>query len=502
MTTEGATLLAVHCETLAERGDPATADLLEYFDPDLVYVTRDGFDPRIASRLRRAFDGPVVRAVDPTRDGPQVVTAAGVRFLFVDTPDALGADAGDAPRTDIDYVVCDGLETRTDAVSLEVDLAGRAAIADYRLRARSGDTGPTFLTGALEAGYDYVWTAMADGTRVRLPIRGCGPRRRPGADELPCLTCAPDGSIAVTSVPADRFGLAALEGVGPETADRLRAAGFDDRAAVADASLEALRSVRGIGTATAETIRGSARAIAEGRVVRRTDAPVPPVDGSLLFVDIETDGLHPTVIPLIGVYDPGRDAYVDFVDEEPTRNDAGRATRAFVDWLAAEYDRPALVAWNGREFDYVHLERFVTAHAPAYHDYWREHVSRYDPYDWAVRQDNAILPGRTNRLADIAAALGCERGPDAAAMDGRTFATRVRRLLERSDGEDECEREMPTDDAVPAGVDWERARRYCEADVREVAAVYDALASAPEPTGTTAEPSDEQPTTQTGLTDF
>ncbi|APW99525.1 DNA-binding protein [Halobiforma lacisalsi AJ5] len=494
MTTRGgATLLAVRCETLAERGDPALSDALEYFDPDLVYVLREEFDPRIASRFRRTFDGPVVRADDPRRDGWRVEAVAGIRFLFADAPEQL-TDSADDPPADVDYVVCDAIETRTDAVSLEVDLAGRAAIAAYRARVadeRAGDGGPTVLTGALEATYDHVWTATVDGSRVRLPVRGVGPIRRAAAAELACLACRPDGSVAVSSVPADRFGLTALEGVGPETADRLRAAGYDDREAVSDAALADLRSVHGIGTATAETIRGSARAVAEGRVVRRTGESVPPAEGTPLFVDIETDGLHPTVIPLIGVYDPDRDAYVDFVDRDPSRDDPGRATREFVDWLAAEYDRPALVAWNGHEFDFPNLERFVAKFAPTFREYWREHVSTYDPYDWAVRRDNAVLPGRTNRLGDVAAALDCDCGPEVAAIDGRTLGTRIRRLLE-ADGDGTAD----GSDAV--GVDWTRARRYCEADVRELAAVYDAIAAA-EPTD---ESHDERETTQTGLTDF
>lgn len=489
-TRSGATLLAVRCETLAERGDPALSDALEYFDPDLVYVLREGFDPRIASRLRRAFDGPVVRANDPRRDGWRAETVAEVRFLFADAPEQL-ADPEDGPPADADFVVCDAIETRTDAVSLEVDLAGRTALARYRLRA--GTDSPTFLTGALEAGYDHVWTATVEDAGVRLPVRGVGPIRRAGAAELACLACGPDGSVAVSSVPADRFGLTALEGVGPETAERLRGAGFDDRNAVADAALEDLRSVRGVGTATAETIRGSARAVAEGRVVRRTEESVPPAEGTPLFVDIETDGLHPTVIPLIGVYDPEDGSYVDFVDRDPSRDDPGRATREFVDWLAAEYDRPALVAWNGREFDFPHLERFVAKYAPAFREYWHEYVSTYDPYDWAVRRDNAVLPGRTNRLGDVAAALGCDRGPEVEAIDGRTLGTRIRRSVE-ADGDGAAD----GPDAV--GVDWDRARRYCEADVRELAAVYDAIASArPVPTD---ESHDERGTTQTGLTDF
>ncbi|WP_265107913.1 ribonuclease H-like domain-containing protein [Halosolutus halophilus] len=473
MTVEhgaGAALLAVRCDALAgPAGDaPAAdrlADVLAVFDPDLVTVVRDGVDVRTVSRLRRTFDGPVL---DPGGSASvRSETVGGVTVGFAsrlaalsDAAPGAGTEAGTGVLTDADYVVCDGLETRADEVAMEAALEGRDAIARYQARST---TETTFLTGSLPANYEHVWTATADGRDVRLPVRGLGPIRRSGAPELARLTCTAGGSVSVTSVPADRFGLQAVDGVGPTTARRLREAGYDSRAAVADASPDELRSVRGVGDATARTMRASARALAEGRVVRRTSEPVPPADREPLFLDVETDGLSPTVIPLLGVYDPERDAYVDFVDTDPSREDPGTATRAFLEWLAAEYDRPALVTWNGYEFDYEHLDRFVTRYAPAFAEYWQEDVVKYDCYDWAVRQDHAHLPGRTNRLEDVAGAIGCEREGPAGTIDGATFARRLRRSIESPE---------------PIEIDWEAARRYCEADVRELAAVYDAVAAA------------------------
>jgi len=46
-------------------------------------------------------------------------------------------------------------------------------------------------------------------------------------------------------------------------------------------------------------------------------------------------------------------------------------------------------------------------------------VFEYDLFDWAVRKDNAILPGRTNRVEDVAEALGHGRNSAAAAVDGK-----------------------------------------------------------------------------------
>ncbi|MFA9504161.1 ribonuclease H-like domain-containing protein [Natrinema sp. H-ect1] len=485
---EGADLLALRCDAVADLDDAAVRDALEYFGPDLVYVVRESSDVRVVSRVRRAADCPVVAAAGPAEIRTE--TVAGTSFVFASSASLLA----DAPPAD--YVVCDDLEPTTDAVALEARLAGREAIGRYRARS-SRET--TFLTGALTASYDHVWETTVDGVPVRLPIRGVAPLERSGAVELACLTCGRTGSVAVSSVPADRFGLGALSGVGPTIARRLRDTGYGTRAAVAAASATSLSSIDGIGPSTAREIVHSARALADGRVVRTTADPLPPTDDATpLFVDIETDGLRPTIVWLIGVYDPDREAYVDFVDTEPSREDPGQATREFVSWLAAEYDAPSLVAWNGHGFDYDHLERFVARYTPEYRAYWHDHVSTHDPYDWAVRRDNAVLPGRTNRLEDVAAALGRDRTGAAAAIDGKTLAERIRRLLEGSSSAD------GGSGSEGATIDWTAARRYCEADVRELAAVYEAIAAAPletESPGEQADGSTAEPT-QTGLTDF
>ncbi len=458
---EGVSLLSVRCDALVgPRGDQPTtellADLCAVFDPDLVTVCREGLDVRTVSRLRRTFDGPVV---DP--GGGSTVRSETIDDVTIGVASRL--EGIDALAPDADYVVCDDIETIADEVTLTVTLTGRETIARYRARSATAGREPTFLTGSLPASYDHVWTGSVDGQDRWLPVRGLAPIRRSGAPELACLQCGPDGRVAVSSVPADRFGLRAIEGVGATMASRLRDAGYDSRRAVADASPAALRSVRGVGAVTAASIRASARALADGCVVRRTTETLPPGDRDPLFVDIETDGLSPTVIWLIGVYDSRTDRYVDFVDTEPSRADPGVATRAFLEWLAAEYDRPALVTWNGYEFDFKHLDRFVGRYAPAYAEYWEENVATYDSYDWAVRQDNAWLPGRTNRLDDVAAAIGCERDGPAATLDGATLARRIRRSLASPE---------------PIDIDWEAARAYCEADVRELSAVHDAIGAA------------------------
>ncbi|RQG99027.1 ribonuclease H-like domain-containing protein [Natrarchaeobius oligotrophus] len=501
-TGGGPSLLALRCDALPDGSDSVVRDVLGHFAPDLVYAIREGTDARIVSRLRRAFDGPVVSAAGPATARAETIDGVTVAFA-----DSLSLLEDDVPE-DADYVVCDALQIGRNRVSLDATLDGLEEIARYQDRS-SADAETTFCSGSLPANYDHVWTARIDGRRVRLRVRGIGPIPRSGAVELATSTLGQNGSVATSSVPADRFGLAAVTGVGPKTADHLRASGYESRTDLAAASLAELRSVRGVGASTARTIRASARALAGSRVVRRTDEPVPPAGRSPLFVDVETDGLQPTVIWLIGTYDPDRETYVDFLDEMPARDDPGSATRAFVSWLAAEYDEPSLVAWNGHAFDFEHLGRFVARYAPEYREFWTDDVSKVDPYDWAVRRNNAVLPGRTNRLEDVAAALGCDRGGDIAAIDGKALASRLRRFLEHSSGREGTNASATAASArksepVPE-IDWNRARRYCEADVRELAAIYEAIVDAEpvEPTqpDRSAEPDDES-TRQSGLAEF
>jgi uncharacterized protein YprB with RNaseH-like and TPR domain len=382
------------------------------------------------------------------------------------------------------YIVCDELQMSPDAVALETTLDGLDDIAQHQAHT-DGET--TFLTGALPASYDYVWQAEVDGIAVRLSVRGLAPLRRSGAPELACLTCDTDGRVAITSAPADRFGLQALSEVGSTMAQRLTDNGYTTRADVAAAPKQELTAIHSIGDSTARTMHQSARALAEGDVVRQTDATVPAADYPPLFVDIETDGLSPTIIWLIGVYDPERDEYIDFIDTEPSRDEPGTATRAFITWLAAEYDRPSLMTWNGYNFDYKHLTRFIAGHAPEYTEYWDESVFTYDLYDWAVTNGNAVLPGRTNRLEDVAAALACDRDAAGAAVDGQTLARTIQRLLQSPDRAGE--------------MDWDAARAYCEADVRELAAVYEVIVDATLERERAEAPTDES-TSQTKLLDF
>ena len=480
----GVRLLTLRCDAIADATTTAIADLVEYFDADIIYIIEEKLDMRTVSTVERTASCPVIYT---RRSAVHTETVDGITVSIVSSLDFIGGAStasGQGIPEDVDYVICDEIQTSADSVTLDVSLDGLEHLARFQHRT---DREVTFLTGAMEASYDFVWKAEVDDESVRLPVRGLAPTRRQGAPELACSSLDSDGRIAVSTTPADKFGLQSLSGVGKGTAPKLARNGYETREDVAAATERELREVRGIGESKAQSIRQSAHALSEGCVIRLTDESAPAAEYSPLFIDIETDGLNPSIIWLIGVYDPETDEYVDFIDTEPSRDNPGKATREFVTWLASEYDRTSLIAWNGHNFDFKHLSRFIRGHAAEYADYWSDSVFEYDLLDWAVRKDNAILPGRTNRVEDVAESLGHGRDAAAAAFDGKSLAKTIQRLLRSP--------ERARD------VDWEAARAYCEADVRELAAVYESIAKAT-PGHKRAGVSADENTTQTGLMDF
>ncbi|WP_415383031.1 ribonuclease H-like domain-containing protein [Halosimplex sp. TS25] len=480
----GVRLLALRCDALADASTNAIADLIDYFDADLIYIIEEKLDMRTASTVERTASCPVIYT---RRSAVCTETIDDVTVSIVSSLDFVGgasSASGHGIPDGADYVICDEIQTSADSVTMDVSLDGLEHLARFQHRT---DREATFLTGAMEASYDFVWKADVDDESVRLPVRGLAPTRRQGAPELACVSLDSDGRIGVSTTPADKFGLRALSGVGKGTAPKLAQNGYETRDKVAAATERELREIRGIGESKAQSIRQSAHALSEGSVIRLTNESVPAAEYSPLFIDIETDSLNPSIIWLIGVYDPEADEYVDFIDREPSRDNPGKATREFVTWLASEYDRTSLIAWNGHDFDFKHLSRFIRGYAPEYADYWSDSVFEYDLLDWAVRKDNAVLPGRTNRVEDVAEALGHGRDAAAAAFDGKSLAKTIQRLLRSP--------ERARD------VDWEAARAYCEADVRELAAVYEAIAEATPGQMRAGGPGDEN-TTQTGLMDF
>ncbi|AHF99365.1 hypothetical protein HALLA_11325 [Halostagnicola larsenii XH-48] len=522
-------VLSISPRVLSSRSLAALQDARDYFDPDLVLIPGPSRAPQADARARHVFDVPVVHPPLANASEPVRRHDIGSHSLFaVPSADALG-DAEQAlehrleTAPSIAGVVCDDVTTTVRPTALETDLAHRSALS---AALPAGKT-TTVLTGGLPAGYDERWRLAADdgavvgvgvddgnsqvesteGTTVGVRIVGIGSREGYGtAGSLSAIAfdAGSDGDIGsdgdpenpdvevLETLPADEFGLEAVSGIGPKTADKLERRGVASRSDLLETSVETLASMSGIGRQTAVRMHQHATVLESGAPRRLSDETLPAEDRPRppLCLDIETDGLSPTIIWQIGAYDPATDEYRAFVERsDPT--EPGAVLESFCDWLFGVHPDRALLTWNGWRFDYRHLESFLTRHVPRYLDAWDD-VAKLDLYGWAVTDENAVLPGRTNALEDVSAALGYEGA--ATGLDGAQTARAYQRFIRTG-----------------TELEWDRHETYCEDDCRAVWYVYEQLQTAEKSTAESrTAPLDERmstsdsPTTgsQTGLGDF
>jgi hypothetical protein len=169
----------------------------------------------------------------------------------------------------------------------------------------------------------------------------------------------------------------------------------------------------------------------------------------------------------------------------PDPDEPGLVTVDFTAWHTANAARRSLVAPRGWGLDRDVCHEHILEHCPHYAEDF-ERTYRFDPYHWAVEQGNAVLPGRTNKLEDVARALGYERAEDD--LTGAAVARTYRRWM--------------TGGQEP---DWERFKRYCEDDVRALSVVYEALQDSSRIVSTSGEVDegrDSRNTTQGTLSDW
>jgi len=216
------------------------------------------------------------------------------------------------------------------------------------------------------------------------------------------------------------------------------------------------------GRGTVQTIHESATALATGTVVRTSDETLPTVDP--IYIDLETDGLSGNTVWLVGVLNGQAESgrYYPFRQREV--DDAAAHIEGFLMWLAGTDPSRPVVAWNGHSFDFGVLARQIKEHCPDRLETWNRR-QKLDLLMWADYLDNAILPGRTNRLEDVAGALGWE--PTTAGISGEiaaTVYTRWRRQARAADS--------PAEVTDPG---WETLEAYCEDDVRALATIYQGI---------------------------
>jgi uncharacterized protein YprB with RNaseH-like and TPR domain len=459
-----------------EQADPmALDDWLSYFDPAIVLLTGGSPAPRAASRLRRRIDAETLvfhPAGNASGSGPRQVD--GVQFVLAPTGQTL-REIEDHERHDLQtdaptFVLSGLLDLDIDTTTLSTSLVGReehvSALAMDHL-----DGEYIHISTRLPAEYRRDW----DG----LTVIGGGEEAGRADTPLVALDCRDDGRVLTRSLNRSQLGLRALDQVGRKRARHLREAGFTSRADVAEADPSSISDLPGLGQTTAERVQQSAMAIARDEIVRESDDQLP--SGDPMYIDIETDGLNPTITWLIGVLD-GTAAdgnYRAFIQTDP--DEPGRAIEEFVAWYAANASHRPLVAYRGRKFDFSVIHDHVVEYCPHHEDDWTS-AYRFDPYQWAVEDGNAILPGQTNKLEDVAAALGYER-----ANTGLTGAAVARAY-----------QQWMVDRSATTELDWDRFKAYCEDDVRGLAVIYEALAESGRIISTTEVSRDTSETTTQG----
>ncbi|WP_293032978.1 ribonuclease H-like domain-containing protein [Natronococcus sp.] len=449
------------------------ADVVDRFDTDVLYV-------RSAERerfLREAVpDAIAVARYEPQSPTAEVLAADdGLSLVAATSFGELRAYASEqlSERTDsVTFVLSDLLAVSLDLTRLEAELVG---LEKYREALGEANDRTVQLTTGATPSYRREW----DGLVVQGVMPGASEQREDSSG-VAHAELRPDGGVRTETRSLGTFGLEAVADVGPRRAETLRDEGFDTRAKLADTNPHDLARLEGIGRTTAQTIVESATVLETGSARVEPTASLPAPEP--IFVDIETDGLDPSIVWLIGALDRSADSeYASFLETDPSRPE--RALGRFLRWLAdADPGRP-VVAYNGRNFDFPIIEEHVAEHCPEHANTWAS-VPKFDPYRWAVERNNAVLPGLTNTLEDVASALG--RESDETGLTGEVVGRRYRRYAENP------EREL----------DWDRHERYCEDDVRALAFVYDRLEEADslerEADGEQSEPNTSQGT----LADF
>jgi uncharacterized protein YprB with RNaseH-like and TPR domain len=453
MSSVPTTRIACASPAFVERADQTTLDdWLSYFDPSIVLLTGDSPAPRAASLLRRhvSQDTLVFEPGGNVPDsGPHNID--GVQFILAPTLEILrNVDAYESDSLDVTlptFVLSNLLELDVDTTTLSTSLIGREA---YTAALDSSQLAGTYihLSSNLPAEYRRAWDDLT--------VIGGGADSGVADNPLTALDCRTDGRVLTRSVNRSQLGLQALEQVGRTRARQLREAGFTSREVVANADPGDLRELPGVGVSTAERIHHSATALANDDIVRLSDDPLP--NGEPVYIDIETDDITPTITWLIGVLDgtAADGEYMSFIQTNP--NEPAGAIEEFIAWYTTNASHRPLVAYNGWKFDFSVIHDHIIRYCPHFEADWTSSY-RFDPYQWAVKDDHAILPGRTNKLEDVATALGYERHDTG--LTGAAVARAYQRWM--------------ADQTPATELEWERYASYCEDDVRGLAVIYEAL---------------------------
>lgn len=431
-------------------------DIVGYFESDVVFTPNRIHEPF----LRDTVGQSTTVMTQPLASGQPIEVASDddVSVVWASTPADLQeiiqtARTGAPTERSEWYILSDQLSVSVDLIDLEAHLDG---LAEYRAPFVEYDALEAFTHLTIEANPKY--RAQWHGIDVQGIMPGANEQQGTPSAGIAHFELQLDGVVGEKTRELGQFGLRAADQVGRSRANTLQDAGIQSRQDLAASSVHEVSRLTGFGQTTARTAIESAQVIEQGEVRKAPGASLP--DGEPIFIDIETDGLNPTIVWLIGVYLPAQDdRYMPFIETDPTK--PAEALEAFLSWLSEFGTGRPIVAYNGWQFDFPVIHKHIAEHCPQYLDFW-ESTYRFDLYDWAVRENNSLLPGLTNKLEDVAPALGWEP------LDTGLTGAEVARLFQR----------YAANPCPATELDWDRHKRYCEDDVRALAHLYEQVETA------------------------
>jgi uncharacterized protein YprB with RNaseH-like and TPR domain len=153
-----------------------------------------------------------------------------------------------------------------------------------------------------------------------------------------------------------------------------------------------------------------------------------------------------------------------------------------MNWLIKHGLDRTLIAWNGQNFDFEVLRNHIQQYCPTYSDIW-ESVEKADLLHWAIDNNNAVFPSRSNKLENVATALGWTT--ENTGLTGKQVAEAYR---------DWIENQSPATE-----LDWDKHEAYCQDDVESLAYIYHSIEEATSLTKTINSDHSKQRQTQGNL---
>lgn len=446
--------------------DQQITELLSYTDADVVIteaqhhldrIERCDHTPTLISLNALLRESTSVEIVGETVQ----LLCAGSAYSLKELVDL--EQAGDINPDYETFIYTSELEVDIDLVNLDANLKGYDNYTDH-FKKHQLDGSYTHITAKSPIGYKNNWEdgftvhgGMPDSTNIQ--------NNTPGVGELVLIHTGITRSRVLYE---DMFGLKSINQVGPTNSKTLQQAGVSTIEDVANSSVARLSRLNGIGKKTGQKIVYSARAIHDNEICCFSKSGLPDESYDPIFIDIETDGLSPTMVWLIGVYDTKTNNYMPFLATDPTNK--GKAITGFMTWFSANVNNRPVVAYNGLDFDFPIIYDHINQHCPEYLDEW-DNTWTFDPLWWGPKCNNAIYPGRTNKLEDVTEELGWNR--DDTGLSGKIVGELFTAWMEN-----------PTDKTE---LDWEQHKQYCKDDVLSLKHLYEQIQQA-EPIGVRSTP--------------